>query len=153
MDNCKSQVDRLISAGFVPLDLNFNAVYALVWQKRIVYIGKSTCFPLRIQEHIRRLRRWRKGLLPKVGEQPVFQFDTTLIMRCKKEELTKLEYQMINHYRPEYNIASRSDLIAIGVGKNRTYMRYGPLDITIDDMDIKPWKTEPVSFAPNYLRR
>lgn len=124
------------------LPLQPSGVYALVWHGKVVYIGQSTNLFHRISDHRNKLSRARRGLLIHSSHGPTIQFDRVFVQLCGEEELNRLEYQLINLYKPACNIALRED----------RGMVTGPkIDFKLEDLGIKRWKTQQAS--PNYLRR
>ncbi len=90
-------VEGFLGAG----DLLRSGVYALVHKGKIVYIGKSKVMLVRIYQHRNNWSRkkrenlpWLKGIL----------FDDIYIRPCPLELLDTLEYEMINLYKPKYNV-------------------------------------------------
>lgn len=80
------------------------AVYALVWRREVVYVGKTNQPWVRLYSHV---RARGKTIHRPVGYRQVKQgikFDQVFVRPCMLGQLDELEVQMIHKYRPRYNI-------------------------------------------------
>lgn len=94
---------------WVEIPTHPSGIYSLIWKGKVVYIGKSTNVLGRIAAHRNRLRRWRASKKVNPTEGPVVQFDRVFVRFCAEADLDRLEYAMINKYRPPANIALLRD--------------------------------------------
>lgn len=92
--------------GFTDISQCLRAgVYLLVAKGVVIYVGKSRAIIARINAHRRKWIDKRKGrkdsdFIPIPG----LLFDEIHIKTCMVEELDNLEREMINLYKPKYNI-------------------------------------------------
>ncbi len=90
---------------FVEIPLHTSGVYALVCQRRVVYIGKSINVLQRISTHRNNMRRKLRGKPTSLGVQtPIIIFDRVFVRFCAEGELDMWEFRMIEKYKPEMNI-------------------------------------------------
>jgi len=75
-------------------------VYALVYNGVVVYVGQSRKMLSRIYTH-RTLCGKRKP--PQVKTRGI-RFEEVWIRRCRVEDLDRIEKEMIQKYRPRYNV-------------------------------------------------
>lgn len=100
--------------GFTDVSLLLRAgVYALCKRGVVIYVGKSKSLYSRIYTHKHFANRGAKGRkipdwLPVKG----IQFDEVFIRPCVLEDLDKLEYEMVNLYKPRYNQSLKNNLKA-----------------------------------------
>ena len=88
-------------------------VYALIKRGVIVYVGKSKSLYARIYTHKHFGNRAAKGkAIPSWLPVKGIQFDEVHIRPCSLEVLDALEAEMIDRYRPRYNIAMKNNLAA-----------------------------------------
>ena len=88
-------------------------VYALIKRGVIVYVGKSKSLYARIYTHKHFGNRAAKGkAIPSWLPVKGIQFDEVHIRSCSLEALDALEREMIDRYRPRYNIAMKNNLAA-----------------------------------------
>lgn len=83
-------------------------VYALVWRGEVVYVGKSKSMYSRIYTHRNLWNQARRGkAAPNWLPTSVkgILFDEVHIRPCSLEAIDGLEKEMINRYKPKYNIA------------------------------------------------
>ena len=89
--------------GFKPIgEILRSGVYALVHRGKVVYIGKSKVMLTRIYSH-----RSLWGRKRSIGEWLAIKgilFDDVHILPCRLEDIDELEREMINIYRPKFNV-------------------------------------------------
>lgn len=86
---------ELVERGFVDLSYMLHCgVYVLLYKGEAVYVGKSNNPPARIGQHSRKIA-----------------FDQILFLRCKKEELDRVERDLIFELSPELNV----DYLPVGI--------------------------------------
>lgn len=101
-------------SGFVEVsEILRSGVYALLHRGQVIYIGKSKSMLSRIYSH-RNLHNskakgrdvpwWIASMLPGI------QFDEIHVRPCLLEALDALEREMIELYRPKYNIRMNENL-------------------------------------------
>lgn len=81
-------------------------IYMLVAKERVIYIGKSRKMISRIDTHRRIYKDKRSAKLSWLTENlniPGVLFDEVHIMRCRVEDLDRLERELIDVYRPPLN--------------------------------------------------
>jgi excinuclease UvrABC nuclease subunit len=83
-------------------------VYALLWRGLIVYVGQSKCLLARVAAH--RSNMGRKGPAPAWAPPSMrrMQFDEFQYLTCAPDDLDDIEVEMINRYRPRYNVHHKS---------------------------------------------
>jgi len=77
-------------------------VYLLMWRGEIVYVGQSVKLSARVNTHIYSKGKKRTQMLG--GRQitgPVF--DKVMVMFVPKEDLNRVEKELIERYKPRYN--------------------------------------------------
>lgn len=81
-------------------------VYALVYRSEVVYVGKSKSMYARIYAH-RNLwnSRGSKTQRPAWLQAKGILFDEVHIRPCMLEQLDAIEAELIEAYRPRYNVA------------------------------------------------
>ncbi len=95
----------MIVEGFIGIgECLRSGVYALVHKGTIVYIGKSKLMLGRICDH-RRL--WGKRKPEWVTTKGIL-FDDVFIRPCPLDLLDELEFEMINLYKPRFNVQLKS---------------------------------------------
>jgi len=79
-------------------------VYALLWRGLVVYVGQSKCLLSRLAAH--RSNMGRKGPAPSWAPLSMrrMQFDEFQYLPCAPDDLDDIEVEMINRYRPRYNV-------------------------------------------------
>lgn len=77
-----------------------SGVYALVHLGRVVYIGKSKTMLARIYTH---RAQWGRKAMPWLPVKGIL-FDEVFIRPCPLDRIDSLEYDMINLYKPKYNV-------------------------------------------------
>lgn len=107
---------------FVELPLHPSGVYMLVWRGRVVYVGQSINLFNRLARHRTNYENALKGKpAPMTGspnEHRVIAFDHALVKFCQKEELDRLELELIAKHKPELNINLRNRrAITIDLGR------------------------------------
>lgn len=101
-------------SGFVEVsEILRSGVYVLVHRGQVIYIGKSKSMLSRIYSHRnlhnskakgREVPWWIASMLPGI------QFDEIHVRPCSLEALDALEREMIDLYRPKYNIRMNENL-------------------------------------------
>jgi excinuclease UvrABC nuclease subunit len=92
-------------AGFKAIgEILRSGVYALVWQGKVVYIGKSRKMLSRIYTHRSQAGKSKSMFTSARG----IRFDDVFICPCPLEKLDALEKDMIDLYKPRYNINHKS---------------------------------------------
>lgn len=76
-------------------------VYALVWRREVVYVGKSIALLTRIYTH-RNLWRRRGTRIQRGGVKGIL-FDEVWVMPALPSDLDRLEREMIAKFRPRLN--------------------------------------------------
>jgi len=112
-------------AGFIGVGEILRAgVYALVWRGRVIYIGKSKKMLVRIYSH-----RANKGKARNIftSAKP-FSFDDVFIRPCSLEVIDELERDLINLYRPKYNVALKAPVL---IEKEIT-LSYGNFELVLN---------------------
>lgn len=109
---CEGWNSRMELAGFQDISKVLTCgVYALGFKGVVVYVGKSKSMYSRIYAHRNLWNQGRKGRL-----QPAWMptsvkgmlFDEVYIRPCTLEQVDALEVEMINRYKPKYNIVSKT---------------------------------------------
>jgi len=93
--------------GFTDVSLLLRAgVYALCKRGVVIYVGKSKSLYSRIYTHRNLSSRGKGKSIPAWMPQSLkgIVFDEVHIRPCRLEDLDSLEEQMINLYKPHYNI-------------------------------------------------
>lgn len=99
--------------GFLDVSSLLRAgVYALCRRGVVIYVGKSKSLYQRIYTHRNLSSRGKDKKMPAWMPQSLkgIAFDEVLIRPCRLEELDALEEQMINLYKPHYNINLKNNL-------------------------------------------
>lgn len=87
-----------------------SGVYALLFNREVVYIGKAKELYSRIYTHRRTLLAKRKrGTVPK-GWNRAIPFSDIRVWPCEIEDMDLLEQQMITKYRPRYNVNLKPEM-------------------------------------------
>lgn len=87
-------------------DILRSGVYALCAKGVVIYVGKSKSMLGRIYAHRQAWQNKKKGtdwISERLGI-PGLQFDEVHIRPCPKHEVDALEVEMINKYKPHYNV-------------------------------------------------
>jgi excinuclease UvrABC nuclease subunit len=87
-------------------DILRSGVYALCAKGVVIYVGKSKSMLGRIYSHRQAWQNKKKGtdwISERLGI-PGLQFDEVHIRPCPKHEVDALEHEMINKYKPRYNV-------------------------------------------------
>jgi hypothetical protein len=91
--------------GFVDVTMLLHAaIYALVREGRVVYVGQSKLPLLRINQHRGGWGKKKAFVGGKVREVKSMLFDAIWIMPCPWHKLDEVEIEMIKRYQPRYNI-------------------------------------------------
>lgn len=83
-------------------------VYALVSKGRVIYIGKSRCMLVRIYSH--RNAKSKKGSLPSWFPIKGITFDEVHVHPCHPDSIDRVEFDMINLYKPKLNTNLKNNL-------------------------------------------
>lgn len=87
--------------GFIGVsEILRSGVYALVYRGAVVYIGKSKVMLGRIYTH---RSQWGRKALPWLPIKGIL-FDEVFVRPCTLDQIDELEYEMINLYKPRYNV-------------------------------------------------
>ena len=100
-------------------------IYALVMKGKVIYIGKSKCMLVRIYSH--RNAKSKKGSLPSWFPIKGIAFDEVHVQPCHPDMLDKLEFDMINLYKPRLNTNLKNNL-AINIPHT---LRVGDIEILV----------------------
>lgn len=114
MDNCA------LIPGFVRLDgvTSPYAIYCLLRQGKVVYIGKSTNVYARLGKHWQNMRRKQKGLRPyKADDIACVDFDAVMVKFCSKDSLNQEEIMLIQRYQPQHNRQLKRPAFAVDIAK------------------------------------
>lgn len=74
---------------YMPNGLNKTGIYFLIKGEQVVYIGKTTVYPMRLKWHI----------------SQKLEFDTVKFIECAENRLSFYEKRWINRFNPYYNIS------------------------------------------------
>lgn len=87
-----------MSDGFTPCgQLLRSGVYALVYKKDVVYVGKAKVLLARLMQHKNNYTNRRKRPAASIP------FDDFWVRPCHTVDLDRLEAEMIAKYQPKYN--------------------------------------------------
>jgi excinuclease UvrABC nuclease subunit len=100
-------------------------VYALAMKGKVIYVGKSKCMLVRIYSH--RNAKSKRGSLPSWFPIKGIAFDEVHVRVCHPDSLDKLEFDMINLYKPRLNTNLKNDL-AINIPHT---LRVGDIEILV----------------------
>ena len=100
-------------------------VYALVMKGKVIYVGKSKCMLVRIYSH--RNAKSKRGSLPSWFPIKGIAFDEVHVRVCHPVSLDKLEFDMINLYKPRLNTNLKNNL-AINIPHT---LRVGDIEILV----------------------
>ena len=99
----------MILEGFTNISESLRCgIYALAIKGKVIYIGKSKCMLVRIYSH--RNAKSKKGSLPSWFPVKGIAFDEVHVQPCHPDRLDKLEFDMINLYKPRLNINLKNNL-------------------------------------------
>lgn len=106
------------------------AVYALVKNGRVIYIGKSKKPLARLNAHRRRWADKRKKvpLVEALSNIPGLLFDEVHIRPCREDQLDYLEREMIDRYRPPVN----KNLVPTGAIQAPARVMIGAIEIVLN---------------------
>lgn len=82
-------------------------VYALAYRGAVVYVGKSKSLYSRIYAHRSMWTKARQGKKPPAwwpSSVKGILFDEVHIRPCRLDQLDALEQELINRYKPRYNV-------------------------------------------------
>lgn len=87
-----------------------SGVYALCKKGQVIYVGKSKAMIARVNAHRRAYadRKKRESWVTEVLGIPGLHFDEVHVLPCPLHLLDALERQMIDKYKPRYNIQLQS---------------------------------------------
>lgn len=96
-----TDVSSILSAG----------VYALVHNGEVVYVGKSRKMLGRVYTHLKMWGDKRSGKVPSWLSAAVkgVLFNEVHICPCRIEDLDRVEREMIERYKPKYNLLHKTD--------------------------------------------
>ena len=116
----------MILEGFTNISESLRCgIYALAMKGKVIYIGKSKCMLVRIYSH--RNAKSKKGSLPSWFPVKGIAFDEVHVQPCHPDRLDKLEFDMINLYKPRLNINLKNNL-AINIPH---ILRVGNIEILV----------------------
>lgn len=99
--------------GFIDVSASLRTgVYALVSKGVVIYVGKSKAMLARINAHRKAFADKRKGegwIAEKLGI-PGLRFDEVHVRTCPAHEVDALEREMIDKYKPRYNVQLKTSL-------------------------------------------
>ena len=125
-------------------------VYLLFWKGAVVYVGQSVQVFARICTHRNTLSRLLKGKPMEAygySRRPI-RFDKFRIYFCKKDELLKLEREMIRLYKPRWNTVDKEDRVRKEIDIDALIAR-----AKLDQADLAQWKMDPTrSYSPKPSR-
>lgn len=84
-------------------------VYALVYNGEVVYVGKSKSMLGRVYTHAKMWRDKRGGKVPSWLPVKGVLFNAIHIRPCRVEDLDRIEREMIELYKPKYNVVGKTD--------------------------------------------
>jgi excinuclease UvrABC nuclease subunit len=91
----------MLPAGFADVTaIRRSGVYVLLSRGEVVYVGQSVKLYARLATHIVRRGKDRG----KRSRVPSIRFDQIWVRHCEVEELDEVEADLIERYRPEYNV-------------------------------------------------
>lgn len=91
-------------------------VYILVAKGVVIYVGKSKSMLARVNTHRKKWVDKRKGnKLADFIPIPGLLFDEIHIRPCRLDEIDALERQMIDRYKPKYNVRLQTKTISAPV--------------------------------------
>ena len=107
MDDRLGGLGMMIPEGFADVSaIRRSGVYILLSRGAVVYVGQSVKLYARIATHI--VRRGKgKG---KPSRIPSIRFDQIWVCPCELEDLDIVEADLIERYKPEYNIKGKPKL-------------------------------------------
>ncbi len=86
-------------------------VYALIKRGVVIYVGKSKSLYQRIYAHRNMARAAAKGkTIPTWMPIRGFVFDQVFIRPCRLEDLDSLEREMVELYKPKFNMSLKTNL-------------------------------------------
>lgn len=85
-----------------------SGIYALLSKGKVIYIGKSKCMLVRIYSH--RNAKSKKGALPSWFPIRGITFDEVHVRHCHPDAIDRLEFDMINLYKPKLNTNLKNNL-------------------------------------------
>jgi len=102
-------MDGLKVVGFQDASVVLRAgVYALVKAGEVIYVGQSRSVYQRVYAHRNVASRAAKGkTIPTWLPIKGFVFDEVWVRACRVDELDKLEQQMIDRFRPRFNVGGK----------------------------------------------
>lgn len=126
-------IAELYSAMDFSWALNPAGIYFLLLKGEVQYVGKSINVPLRIAQHRNNLRRHRRGLPRRMGDDAiVVNFDAVRVILCDRNSLDAQEISWIQRLNPPCNTKLNrgikyelkhhgffTDLLAIGAARQK----------------------------------
>lgn len=127
------QVGGLLRAG----------VYVLLYRREVVYVGKSTLLLTRLYQHrnnYQRVNRGRRGGPLMAGAKAIL-FDDIRVFPCAREDLDRIEREMIAKFRPEHNTQLVPKI------KHELRLKVNGVDLVLNGAAAKP------ASGPRFERR
>lgn len=84
-------------------DLLKGGVYALVYRREVVYVGKAKRMLNRVYAHLSIWAAKRKGKVPTWLPVDGIYFDEVHIRPCHPDDIDRIEREMIARYKPRLN--------------------------------------------------
>lgn len=112
-------------------DMLKSGIYALVHKGKVVYVGKSKYMLTRVYQHRCNWGRSLKGNLPSWAPVKGMLFDGIFVRPCSLDIIDELEYEMINLYKPKYNVQLKEPTKV-------TEVRIGNVVLTLAQPNRKP---------------
>lgn len=88
-----------------------SGVYALTYRGKVIYIGQSVMMMVRIASHLREKKTRMTAFGKRKG--PPIVFDGFWCKPCHSSKLDAIEKELIEKYRPKYNIKHKPTYIAV----------------------------------------
>lgn len=85
-------------------------VYALCMKGQVIYVGKAKNLYSRIYTHRNLSKKDRKSPSWMPQSLKGIRFDQVFVLPCHVDRLDQLEHDMINKYKPKYNISLKNGL-------------------------------------------
>lgn len=102
--------------GFIDIPIGSSpaAVYLLLLNGQVVYAGQSTNVFARVASHYQTLLRKRRGLRPYMNASKntdIIVFDDVKVRLCAKEDLDRLEFELIERFFPKHNVMMKREMM------------------------------------------
>jgi hypothetical protein len=79
--------------------------------------------------------------------EPIVRFDEVWVHHCEEEELDRIEWNMVQKYKPKINRTLKP------VDKVETDVRYGRVKIDLDRLGLSKWTTGSKRSSRDFVRR